>query len=814
MRFKGVLFLLFLCFHNYSQAQEPMANMKDTRKTYKATRITDAPKIDGILNDSSWDDIPEASHFLMVEPGDGNPIRETHQTRVKVVYDDEAIYIAAYLKENDPGSIIAQMNQRNNLGQSDFFLIDINTYDDGENQTRFIVTAAGTQADARMTGDSEDYAYNLVWESATSIDENGWYAELKIPYAALRFPKKPEQVWGIQFARQISHLNETYVWNYINKSVGKFSQYTGLLTGIENIEPPVRLSFYPYTSLVVDNFEGNTLTNFNAGLDFKYGITDAFTLDATLIPDFGQVAFDNVELNLTPFEQEFGENRAFFTEGTELFTKGNLFYSRRIGDAPIGFNDAQRARLENEIIVENPELASLINALKISGRTDRDLGIGFFNAITQETSAIYRDTITGESRTRITEPLANYNIVVLDQQFNQNSSITLINTNVTREGHFRDGNVSAFLFDIFNPSNSYNFTGQAKMSNVNHPERNLTGFASTLGIRRTRGKIRFAIGHDLANETYDINDLGLNFINNYNNFSGEISYQIFEPTPILNQYRIRLYSNHQRRYHPNIDSGTGVGGNFFAITSNRFAFGGFFEVNSTFKDFFEPRRDGQYILYDENMAGDVWISSDYRKNFAIDARVGFQSFFDNDQERFRFNISPRFRFNDHFIMIYNLSYDASNNRHSFVSLLQREVMFGNRDMKSIENSLEASYNFTTKQGINLRFRNFWSVATFADNQFSLLQNDGSLELAEFSPAQNPNANFNIWNLDLSYRWEFAPGSEAILLYRNSIFNFDNESQLNFAQSLDRLFMESLRQNISLRIVYFLDYNKVRNMFKS
>jgi hypothetical protein len=295
-----------------------------------------------------------------------------------------------------------------------------------------------------MTGENEDYNYNVVWDAETTINEDGWYAEIKIPYAALRFPKKEEQLWGIQMGRQISYLNENYVWNYVNKAVGKASQYTGHLTGIKDITPPVRLSFYPYSSAEVDHFNGNTLTNLNAGLDFKYGISDAFTLDATLIPDFGQTAFDNVELNLTPFEQEFGENRAFFTEGTELFTKGNLFYSRRIGDSPIGFNAAQRERLNNEIILENPEEAALINALKVSGRTNNDLGIGFFNAITREEKAVYLDTLTGQTRSRVTEPFTNYNIVVLDQQFNQNSSITLINTNVTREGHFRDGNVSAF----------------------------------------------------------------------------------------------------------------------------------------------------------------------------------------------------------------------------------------------------------------------------------------------------------------------------------------------------------------------------------
>ena len=167
-------------------------------------------------------------------------------------------------------------------------------------------------------------------------------------------------------------------------------------------------------------------------------------------------------------------------------------------------------------------------------------------------------------------------------------------------------------------------------------------------------------------------------------------------------------------------------------------------------------------------------------------------------------------------MNYSFKYNNTINRESFVALQTTAIIFGNRDMESVENSIQGSYNFNTKQALSLSFRNFWSAATFAENQFSSLQNNGSLTPAQFqiSPDNNPNANFNIWNLDLSYRWEFAPGSEAILLYRNSIFNLDNQSELGYGKSLGNLFQESLGQNISLRLVYYIDYNKAKNIFKS
>ena len=813
MSIRFIVLFFFLFTHNFFAQVE--INSKN-RKTYEITRISDAPKIDGKLDDEVYNSLPVATNFLMFEPGDGDPIPESYATDVKMAYDDEAIFIAAYMRSGEPEKTVKQFTQRDNVGLSEFFLVDINPYDDGENQTRFIVTTSGAIIDGKANGDNEDYTFNTVWEAEVFHDNSGWYAELKIPYSALRFPKKKLQSWAVQFTRKITHRNETYSWNYIDKSVGKISQYTGLITGIKNIDPPVRLSLYPYASAEVQQFDDRTKTALSAGLDVKYGINDAFTLDATLVPDFGQAAFDDVELNLTPFEQQFGENRAFFTEGTELFTKGDLFYSRRVGDAPTGYRSASTYLRPNEVVEENPERTDLLNAFKISGRTEDNLGIGFFNAITSEMKATFRDTITGDTRTRMTEPLANYNILVLDQQFNQNSSITLINTNVTREGHYRDGNVSGFLFDIYNKENSYNFAGEAKMSQVNTSGNTIGGFASEFSINRTKGNFRYGARHSFANETYDINDLGINFINNYNNFYWQTSYQIFEPTKNFNRYSIQIYGNHQRRYRPDMAVNTGVGGSFFAVTRQRFAFGGNLDVNSKFRDFFEPRKDGMFINYNKSILSQLWVSSDYRKTFAYDIRLRYGNYIDSPQKEYRLRLSPRVRFSDKFDVVYSFNYSLEENRQSFVTFLGRNIIFGKRDMESIENSIEATYNFNTRQGLNLSFRNFWSTAHFSDEAYSVLQGDGELNPESYlvDEQNDPNRNFNIWNLDLSYSWQFAPGSQAILLYRNSIFNQDNLSLLNYRYSLENLFNQPIKQVLSLRIVYFIDYNNLYDIFDS
>ena len=397
------------------------------KKTLNIERSTGkTPKIDGLLNDNAWGNVAIAKDFVMLQPNNGEEELNSHKTEVKVIYDDEAIYISAMMYDPDPSKIAMEFTNRDNFGQTDFFLITLNPNNDGLNSTEFIVMSTGTQADATVSNGREDFNWSAVWKSAVKMHDNGWSVEMKIPYAALRFSNQEVQTWGINFHRKMIHQNAQYTWNHIDNTKGIWTQYDGVLEGIKNINPPTRLSFYPYASTTVSSYNGATENSHNLGMDLKYGITENFTLDLTLIPDFGQTAFDNITLNLGPFEQRFSEQRQFFTEGTELFNKGRLFYSRRIGNRPVGYYAADDNLEANEEVTYNPEKVNMLNAVKISGRTKGGLGVGFFNAITDETTATVKKTITqGTSITeefyqKVTEPFANYNVLVLDQQFNQN----------------------------------------------------------------------------------------------------------------------------------------------------------------------------------------------------------------------------------------------------------------------------------------------------------------------------------------------------------------------------------------------------------
>jgi len=309
-----------------------------------AVKTTTPPKIDGSLDDLAWSTAPVASDFIQNFPKAGEVA--SVRSEVKILYDNTAIYIGAMLFD-DPSLIRRQLTARDDEQQSDvdYFSIFFDTYHDNQNGFQFLVTSANVQTDARLSpnfvgdfGSYGDKTWNAVWESQTKITDKGWIVEMRIPYFSLRFSKKEIQDWGLQLMRFTRRNNERSTWNFIDPNVNGFVNQFGSFTGLKDIQPPLRLSFSPYLSTGVNispvGDRNKTEWLKSGGLDLKYGISEGFTLDATIIPDFGQVVSDNVVNNLTPYEIKFDENRQFFTEGTELFNKAGLFYSRRVGERP------------------------------------------------------------------------------------------------------------------------------------------------------------------------------------------------------------------------------------------------------------------------------------------------------------------------------------------------------------------------------------------------------------------------------------------------------------------------------------------------
>ena len=808
-----IITLLFTTSLLYSQNNTPKKTLTIKRSNNKA------PKIDGLLNDLAWKGLEVAKDFVMLEPNNGEKENPDFKTEVKVLYDDEAIYVAAMLYDPNPSKIAQEFTSRDNYGQADHFTLVINPNNDGLNAMQFEVLITGTQVDAKVTNGDEDRNWSAVWKSATKILENGWSVEMKIPYAALRFSNEELQTWGIQFGRKLINQNAQYSWNPIDNRIGIWTQYDGILKGIRNINPPTRLSFYPYASTNVANFDGETEFNQNIGLDLKYGITENFTLDLTLVPDFGQAAFDNITLNLGPFEQRFNEQRQFFTEGIELFNKGRLFYSRRIGNKPVGYNDIDDNLATNEETYDNPDKVNMLNALKISGRTKGGLGIGFFNAVTDETKATIKKTTTEggsnseEYYSKITEPFANYNVLVLDQQFNQNSSVTLVNTNVLREGSFRDANVTGLLYRLTNKANTYFIDGSLKSSNIKENGTTETGYAFDSSIAKISGNWQGEVGYNMEDDVYDYNDLGFQRRNNKQTIYSRISYRILQPLGKYNSFRVNFRFNNDFLYNPGVYTGNNYRINFFANTNKRFSFGLTMRGKlGKQKDYFEPRRDvseGIFLERNAEINFDGFISTDFRKKFAIDIKANTGKVLDTDQSRFGFEFGPRYRFSNKMSLVYQFNFNSNKNAIGFVDDDAVAIIFGKRNSDSYENSVSTKYSFSTKSSLSLSFRHYWQTVKY-NSQYYNLDTNGRLETHSYTG--NNDVNYNSWNLDLNYLWEFAPGSQLTAFYRNSIFNDNDQSALNFVNNIRDLFNQPTLHTFSLKFVYFIDYNNIKNIF--
>ncbi|SEP78028.1 DUF5916 domain-containing protein [Flavobacterium urocaniciphilum] len=792
----------------FSFAQESLSEIE--KKKVSAIKTSSSIKIDGNLDESDWQNVPVAKNFVMFDPDNGKPEREELRSEVKVLYDNDAVYIGATLYDNEPDKILKEITERDDFGAADFFGVFINGFNDGQHEYSFFVNTSSGQADCIRTNQGEDFSWDAIWHSEAKVTNLGWQVEMKIPYAALRFSKEDIQKWGIQFFREVRRLRQKFTWNPVDNRKGSFTQQAGELEGISNVQTPTRLFLIPYSSFYLNSFgKEKSFGTLKGGLDLKYGLTDAFTLDMVLIPDFGQTKFDNKILNLGPFEQVFNENRPFFTEGTDLFSKGGLFYSRRIGQGPSTYPNTS----PTEEVVEYPNAVDLVNAVKVSGRTNDGLGIGFLNTVTKKTDVVIRDVVTGDERIETVEPLANYNVMVVDQRFNGNSSVSLINTNVTRDGEFRDANVTATAFNLSTKKNTYNTNGVFRYSYVNDYKDldNKKGISSNLNFSETAGKVRFSVGGEYVSEDYDNNDLGINFQTNYFALNGSASYRSLKPTEKLNSYRINFstYNQFDNRTHFLQDQNFNINANFTNKKNHAAGFG--FNINPFERyNFYNPQVEGRYVIFPKNYGTWAWISTNYNNKFALDLEpnIGFAEA--KGWWYWGLNVSPRYRFNDKFLLIYRNNFYNEYQDLGRVAQNGDDIVFAKRDNQTLETGLEGKYSINAQMNFGLRLRHYWSFSE--NNSYYKLLENGRVE--EYAYTNNRNSNFNSWNFDLSYSWWFAPGSQMSVLYRSNAGIFQREIDKDLSYQAKQVFNhEQLNHTFSISLRYFIDYNQAKNVFK-
>lgn len=782
------------------------------KKQYETNRIEgEAPKIDGILNEDIWQKGEIISGFKQTTPAPNE--KGTQKTEVRMFYDDDAVYIGARMFDN-PDSIYNFLTERDDFGNADWFIVIFNNYRDGINGDGFAVTPAGVQIDIKYSNNEESTSWDAVWESATSIDEKGWTAELRIPYSALRFPESEKQVWGMNFGREIRRNRERDWWNYVDPAVDGNLTQAGTVSGIENIKPPTRLFFFPYASSYYEyNLGGSGSSNYsiNGGMDIKYGLNDAFTLDMTLIPDFGQVRFDNQVLNLTQFEVQFDENRQFFTEGVELFNKAGIFYSRRIGGVPYDFVKPFRELEEGEEVIESPSQSKLLNATKISGRNKNGLGIGFFNAFDDESYAVIKNSEDGSKRRVKTNPYTNYNVLVFDQVLRNNSFVSLTNTNTLRDGSARDANVSQLDWKLADKKNQYAISGYAGMSHLWQEDgRVQSGSNWKAEFGKISGNCTFNVSQEQITEDYNPNDLGFLNINNIERTYAFARIARYEPFSIFNFYRHDFDVVYERIHEP--DEFANLAFSWFTVyglkSFHALSLNAAVEPIKT-NDFYETRTFSQYYKYPVNASFGGFFSSDYSRPFALDVRFQNRWFDESGRRSHYLEVSPRFRPNDKLFFVLGVSRDLRLNEMGWVNNTNDSITFGRRDVVEFETSIDASYIFNNTMALNLTLRHYWSEAQY-DSFYLVDSEDGQLTPSDYEAFKDDGStihdiSFNAFNIDLAFNWRFAPGSEISVVWKNIILENGEPLDYSYYENLEATLRAPQINNFSIKVLYFIDY---------
>lgn len=798
-----------------SSAQTQLA----AKKTLQVARTAERIKLDGRLDESFWASAQIATDFLHQWPTPGKPA--TQRTEVRLAYTDASLYVSAKCLDTHPDSIFHRLSKRDELENTDAFSITIDAYRDGQNAVMFGVTPDNIQFDSKFSlananfdngnPDGEDSNWDAVWNSAAEITPEGWVLELEIPYSALRFPKKAVQEWGVNFSRTIRRRNESDTWNEVKAEINGTLSQMGILQGITDIKAPLRLSATPFVAAYANNVynlptppRSGWAYPYAVGMDVKYGINEAFTLDATVIPDFGQVRTDNFVLNLSPFEVRFNENRAFFTEGTELFNKGGFFYSRRVGSGG----------------------AQLLNATKVSGRTKSGLGVGLFNAV--ENARYETQVVDGEEQRTQLLPLTNKNIIVLDQNLKNNSSVTFLNTNVMRSGTATDANVSSLLWTIKNKAQSYSMTGKAAYSTRQRVGEDQNGFTGSIDVSKTSGNFQWGTNASVESDQYNPNDLGFLYSANSIEHVGWVNYSRYKPWWKLNNFWSSAWYYVAGLYKPaRTWTEAAFGVNFGGNTRSFHNFGMNMNANPWGQhDYFEPRPFDfvQYYRVPANMNLNLWYNSDNRKPLVFGLNAGGRVF--DEQGRYnRFTyVDLRWRASGKFTIGIGTGTEASMNNVG--GLWPGEVnasavgyetgakyIMGRRDVIGLDNNINVNYAFTNRMNLALYSRHYWNKAEY--KKFYTLDVAGRLAPVAYKGESQSGEMLNdvaanYFNIDLVFTWRFAPGSDLLFVYKNFIGDWKsgNAVRHDYVYNARNLPEFAGSNSLSMKVLYFLDYERI------
>lgn len=795
------------------------ANWPD-RPVLRAVRVSKPPVIDGDLSDEAWQQAPEFTDFTQHDPDDTKP--PTMRTSIRIVYDDKAIYFGAKMDDTHPPT--ALLARRDSFLQSDFLSINIDSQHDRLSGAAFTLYPTNTQIDSILFNDiGEDGSWDAVWDSATKALENGWIAEVRIPFTQLRFPEKPVHVWGLNITRRTVRNNE---WvRIVNTPKGQtgFVSHFADVEGIEGIHRERPLELVPYAVGRSDVLtradranpfvEERKFRN-DAGLDVKYGITSNLTLTGTINPDFGQVEVDPAVVNLSQFETFFPEKRPFFTEGVNLFRFGDtpaqshfnfffapqMFYSRRIGRSPQAGVDAD--------FVAAPSETTILGAAKLTGKAGNGWSLGVLDALTDaERARFIRGTgPLAESGRQQVEPMTNYFVTRTTKEIGDKARVGFLVTSVNRRlpeelSDLRENALTVgtdgyawlakrnWIFEwsgvgtrVSGSADSIALTQLSSSHNFQRPDAervrfdptrtSLDGWAGRAMMSKQTGDWRPNVSIQAYSPGFDVNDAG--FMQRVDMISGHALMQY------VNQRPSKLVRERQVWF------GTWQNMNFDGDTLER---GLFVDHFATLQNFWGYRaalfmspaglsdqltRGGPIARVPHWWTSDLSVNSDDRKRFYFDVNAhleGSGEGFYNRGGGIGLNWRPAPNLVMSLSPYYTRSFDPTQYVRTEVDAAAtgtfgKRYVFAELDQHSFELGTRADWTLSSRLSFQLYLQPFIASGDYHDYHSLVAARTRDYE-PYTKPIGDPDFNFRSVRGSAVVRWEFRPGSALFVAWNEN-----------------------------------------------
>ncbi|MBI5216546.1 MAG: carbohydrate binding family 9 domain-containing protein [Ignavibacteriae bacterium] len=794
---------------------------QEQEKNVIAYRVSSPISLDGKLVEPDWDFSTFISDFKQFDPEEGE--EPTERTAIKILYDNDALYIGVKCFDSEPSAIEKQITRRDRTSQADRFSVIIDSYHDHNTAFLFSGSVSGVVSDGILSHDGlvYDVQWDAVWDFETRTDDEGWTGEFKIPFSALRFSEqRSEYVWGINFRRFIARKKETVEWVMVKRSEtppGTISSVSkmGHLTGMSGIKPPIHLSLLPYGIAKQSflskpaPFPHQSNTEVNAGLDMKYGISNNFTLDLAINPDFGQVEVDQSVLNLTVFETRYPEKRPFFLDGSPMFNFGNLFdnrslqmfYSRRIGKKPLAPYGTPSS---GHFFAEEPQTTTILGAGKLTGRTEGGLSIGLLTALTEQEEGVEENLNGNRLSPIVFERQASYNVLRLKQDFSNQNSLGFMATGAFKEKRFPSVS-SGIDWKLKFDEGAYAFDGYVAGSLITPaPDKQQTGTAGRIGLGKLEGQHWLAFSfYDFSTKNFFINDLG--FYSQPREHGGytQVTYKEDNAEGMLRRYASAFQLNYrwnwegaktvaEFEFEPSMEFR-----NFWMVTLN---------YTQIFPSFDDENR-GIVGLYRKPAGSTIvaTIQTDSRKPVNMMMHGGILT---NELGMNTGIVSTRLTLRPLTWMEFvpAFTYYETRNEEAWVIPQYTEHgynLFGKRDIDQRDISLRGTITFSPHLSLQFFTQVLLVKVHYEDYRELVSPTDlKPYDIQNSLTFYDPDFNEQVLNANVVLRWEYLPGSTAYVVWTQAREGYNTPYTTSFGEDFGQTFRLPMDNVLLLKLSYF------------